>query len=93
MLATNPITNESGTVYDRYAISLVISGTYTPDGPEASVVCNLTPLAITEAGIETAPDLAKSIRIGSFAQADNQTLAAMSEIQTALQKFITSKGL
>jgi hypothetical protein len=93
MIATNPITGETGIVYDRYAISLVISGTYTPDGPEASVVCNLTPLAITEDGIKTSPDLAKSIRLGSLAQADNETLAAVSEIQTALQKFITSKGL
>jgi hypothetical protein len=92
MIATNPITGETGIVYDRYAISLVISGTYTP-GPEASVVFNLTPLAITEDGTKTAPDLAKSIRLGSLAQADNETLAAVGAIQSALQTFIQTKGL
>lgn len=80
--------------FDRYALNLIISGTYTHEGqPEASVVCNLTPLRIEDGVIETAPAHAKSIRLGTLAVADEQTLAAVGGIQAILQQFIDAKGL
>ena len=93
MNASAPITIE-GKTYDRYALNLIISGTYDAQGhPEASVVMNLTPLRIENGVVETAPAHAKSIRLGTLAVADDQTLAAVGGIQSVLQQFITAKGL
>ena len=93
MNASAPSTID-GKTYDRYALNLIISGTYDAEGqPEASVVCNLTPLRIEDGVVETAPAHAKSIRLGTLAVADEQTLAAVGGIQAVLQQFITEKGL
>jgi hypothetical protein len=54
---------------------------------------NLTPLRIEDGMVETQPAHAKSIRLGSLAQADEATLACVGAIQAALQQFITAKGL
>jgi hypothetical protein len=92
MLASAPSTID-GKTYDRYALSLIISGTYTPEGqPEASVVCNLTPLRIEDGVVETQPAHQRSIRLGTLAVADEPTLAAVGAIQTALQQFLLTKG-
>ena len=92
MIASAPSTID-GKQYDRYALNLIISGSYTPEGqPEASVVCNLTPLRIEDGQVETAPAHAKSIRLGTLAVADAETLKAVGAIQAALQEFIQSKG-
>lgn len=92
MIASAPSTIDEKQ-YDRYALNLIISGTYTPEGqPEASVVCNLTPLRIENGQVETAPAHAKSIRLGTLAVADAETLKAVGAIQTALQEFISTKG-
>ena len=93
MIASAPSTIE-GKQYDRYALNLIISGSYTPEGqPEASVVCNLTPLRIEDGQVETAPAHAKSIRLGTLAVADAETLKAVGAIQAVLQQFIDAKGL
>ena len=92
MIASAPSTID-GKQYDRYALNLIISGSYTPEGqPEASVVCNLTPLRIEDGQVETAPAHAKSIRLGTLAVADAETLKAVGAIQTTLQEFIQAKG-
>lgn len=93
MNATNPI-EINGKSYDRYALNLIISGSYDGEGkPEASVVCNLIPLRIEDGKVETQPAHAKSIRLGSLAHADEATLATVGAIQAALQQFIVEKGL
>lgn len=80
--------------FDRYALNLIISGTYDANGhPEASVVCNLTPLRIEGDTVETAPDAMVNIRLGSLSQADPATLAAVTAIQTAIQTYLASKGI
>ena len=92
MIASQPSTID-GKQFDRYALNLIISGSYTPEGqPEASVVCNLTPLRIEDGQVETAPAHAKSIRLGTLAVADAETLKAVGAIQAALQEFISTKG-
>lgn len=92
MIASAPSTID-GKQYDRYALNLIISGSYTPEGqPEASVVCNLTPLRLADGQVETAPAHAKSIRLGTLAVADAETLKAVGAIQAALQEFIATKG-
>lgn len=93
MNASAPSTIDSKQ-YDRYALNLIISGSYDGEGkPEASVVMNLTPLRIEDGMVETQPAHAKSIRLGSLAHADEATLACVGAIQGALQQFITAKGL
>ena len=83
-----------GKTYDRYALNLIISGSYDGEGkPEASVVMNLTPLRTEDGQVETAPANAKSIRLGTLAVADAETLTAVGAIQAALQQFILAKGL
>jgi hypothetical protein len=54
---------------------------------------NLTPLRIEDGVVETQPAHAKSIRLGTLAVADAETLTAVGAIQSALQQFITAKGL
>lgn len=93
MIASAPSTIDNKQ-FDRYALNLIISGSYTPEGqPEASVVCNLTPLRIEDGQVETAPAHAKSIRLGTLAVADAETLKAVGAIQAVLQQFIEAKGL
>ena len=93
MLSTNPI-EINGKSYDRYSLNLIVSGSYDAEGkPDASIVCNLVPTRIEGKLVETAPQNALNIRIGKLDQADAPTLAAMSAIHSALQQFITEKGL
>lgn len=93
MIATNPIEID-GKQYDRFSLNLIVSGSYTPDGqPEASVVCNLTPTRIADGIVETAPEGMANIRLGSLAEADEDTLIAVTAIQSAIQQFIAAKGL
>ena len=62
MTASSPSTI-NGKTYDKYALSLIVSGSYTPEGkPEASIVCNLTPLRIEDGVVDTQPAEARSIR-------------------------------
>ena len=92
MTASSPSTI-NGKTYDKYALSLIVSGSYTPEGkPEASIVCNLTPLRIEDGVVDTQPAEARSIRVGSLEHADANMLEAVAAIQTALQKFIIAGG-
>ena len=93
MNASNPIQID-GKTYDKFSLSLIVSGSYTPEGkPNASVVCNLVPTRIEGELVETVPQNAINLRIGTIEQADEPTLIAVGEISAALQKFILSKGL
>jgi hypothetical protein len=96
MTATNPIEIEIDgqmKTFDRYSLNLIVSGSYSEGQPDASVVCNLVPTRIEGDMVETAPDNAINIRIGKLDQADAPTLAAVNAIHSALQTFITEKGL
>lgn len=93
MKSTNPIEID-GKTYDRYSLNLIVSGSYDAEGnPDASVVCNLVPTRIDGDTVETAPQNALNIRLGKLDQADAPTLAAVTAIHTALQNFITEKGI
>ena len=93
MKATNPIVID-GKEYDRYSLNLIVSGSYDAEGqPDASVICNLVPTRIEGDSVETAPQHALNIRLGKLDQADEPTLAAVTAIHSALQTFITSKGI
>ena len=93
MIATNPIEID-GKQYDRFSLNLIVSGSYDTEGqPDASVVCNLVPTRIEGDSVETAPQNALNIRLGKLDQADAETLAAVTAIQSALQTFINSKGI
>ena len=92
MNATNPITID-GKTYDRYSMTLAVSGRYTaPDQPDASVVLTLTPTRFEGDQIEQAAE-SRTVLFGSLAVADDEARTAVSEVQAALQKFIYSKGL
>jgi hypothetical protein len=93
MQATNPIEID-GKSYPFYSLNLIVSGSYNADGqPDASVVCNLVPTRIDGDMVETAPQNVLNIRLGKLDQADEPTLAAVTAIHSALQQFITSKGI
>jgi hypothetical protein len=92
MIATNPIEID-GKTYDRYSMTLAVSGRYTaPDQPDASVVLTLTPTRFEGDQIEQAAE-SRTVLFGSLAVADDEARTAVSEVQAALQKFILSKGL
>jgi hypothetical protein len=92
MNATNPITID-GQTYDRYSMTLAVSGRYTaPDQPDASVVLTLTPTRFEGDQIEQAAE-SRTVLFGSLAVADDDARLAVAEVQAALQKFILAKGL
>jgi hypothetical protein len=92
MNATAPITID-GKTYDRYAMTLAVSGRYNaPDQPDASVVLTLTPTRFEGDQIEQAAE-SRTVLFGSLAVADDEARTAVSAVQAALQKFIYSKGL
>jgi len=93
MKTTNPIQIDNKE-YDRFSLSLIVSGIYDPEGkPDASFVCNLVPTRIDGGVVETAPQSAINIRLGALDQADESTLTAVTAIYSALQTFVTEKGL
>jgi hypothetical protein len=93
MTATNPIQIDNKE-YDRFSLSLIVSGIYDSAGkPDASFVCNLIPTRIDGDVVETAQQSAINIRLGALDQADEATLKAVTAIHSALQTFITEKGL
>lgn len=92
MKSSQPIAID-GKVFDRYALNLIVSGNYLPDGKiDASVICNLTPTRIADGAVETAPSDQRTIRLGSLAHADEDTLAVVEAIQSSLQQFLSKKG-
>ena len=93
MNATNPIQID-GKSYDRYNLNLAITGKYLGDGStEASVAMRLIPTRIEGGEVINAEAEAKGIALGSLEGADEATQQAVGAIGSALQQFITLKGL
>lgn len=94
MNASAPITIE-GKQYDKYSLNLAISGRYESNGaPDACINLLLTPTRIEAGEVITAREAAVSILRGSFSEvADPAEQAAIAAIQSALQTYITAKGL
>jgi hypothetical protein len=94
MTATTPLQID-GKTYDKFSLNLVISGRYENDGSQnACINLLLTPTRIEAGEVTTAPDAAISILRGRLSEVtDPAEQAAIAAIQTALQTYITAKGL
>ena len=93
MNASNPITID-GKTYDRYSLNLAITGRYLGDGSsDANVAMRLVPTAIEDGEVITADEAAIGIALGSLAGSDAATQQAVGAIQSALQAYISAKGL
>jgi hypothetical protein len=93
MNATNPIEID-GKQYPKYSLNLAITGKYNGDGSsDANVAMRLIPTRIEDGVVETADAEAKGISLGTLAGSDAATQQAIAAIQTALQTYISEKGL
>ena len=105
MITNNPITID-GQTYDRWSLNLAITGKYKADGsPDASICMRLIPTRIAAATTDdegneipaqavTADSAAIGLLRGRLSEiTDPAEAAAVTAIQTALQTYITSKGL
>lgn len=93
MIATNPITID-GKTYDRYNLNLAITGSYNSDGtPDANVAMRLVPVRIVEGAVESDDARAIGISLGSLEGTDEATQTAVAAIQSALQAYITARGI
>jgi hypothetical protein len=93
MIASAP-SNIDGKTYDRYSLNLAITGKYNGNGSsDANVAMRLVPTRIEDGVVETAPEAAKGISLGTLAGSDAATQQAIAAIQTALQTYISEKGL
>ena len=93
MNASNPIEID-GKQYPKLSLSLAISGRYLGDGSsDANVAMRLVPTRIEDGVVETADAEAKGISLGTLAGSDAATQQAIAAIQTALQTYISEKGL
>jgi len=93
MTASNPIQID-GKTYDRYSLNLAITGKYNGDGSsDANVAMRLIPTRIEDGEVISADEAAIGIALGSLAGSDEATRQAVGAIQTALQTYITAKGL
>ena len=93
MNASNPIQID-GKTYDRYSLNLAITGKYNGDGSsDANVAMRLVPTRIENNEVITADEAAIGIALGSLAGSDAATQQAVGAIQSALQSYITAKGL
>jgi len=93
MNATNPLQID-GKTYDKFSLNLAITGKYNADGStEASVAMRLVPTCIEGGEVIPADANAIGIALGSLEGADEATQQAVGAIQSALQQFITLKGL
>jgi hypothetical protein len=94
MNATNPI-EINGIQFPKYSLNLAITGRYESDGSQnACINLLLTPTRIEAGEVVTAPDSAVSILRGRLSEVtDPAEQAAIAAIQTALQNYITAKGL
>jgi hypothetical protein len=93
MLATNPLQID-GQTFDRYSLNLAITGKYNGDGStDAHVAMRLIPTRIEDGQVLTADAAAKGISLGTLAGADAATQQAVAAIQSALQAYLSAKGL
>ena len=80
--------------YPLYSLNLAITGKYNGDGSsDANVAMRLVPTRIEDGVVETAPEAAKGISLGTLAGSDAATQQAIAAIQTALQTYLQAKGL
>jgi hypothetical protein len=93
MNASSPITID-GIEYPKYSLNLAITGKYNGDGStDANVAMRLVPTRIENGKVITADEAAIGIALGSLAGSDEATQQAVSAIQSALQAYISAKGL
>ena len=93
MTATTPIQID-GKQYDRYSLNLAITGKYNGNGSsDANVAMRLVPTRIEDGVVETADAEAKGISLCTLAGCEAATQQASAAIQTALQTYISEKGL
>ena len=95
MTASSPI-KINGIQYDKFSLNLAISGRYLDDGSsDANVAMRLVPTSVNiENGeVLTADEAAIGIALGSLAGSDEATQRAVGAIQSALQAYISAKGL
>jgi len=93
MNASTPITID-GKTYPKFSLNLAITGKYNGDGTsDANVALRLVPTLIENGEVITADESAVGIALGSLAGSDETTQQAVGAIQTALQQYITAKGL
>jgi hypothetical protein len=93
MNATNPI-EINGKQYPKLSLNLAITGRYLGDGSsDAQVAMRLVPTLIENGQVETADANAIGISLGTLAGSDEATQQAVAAIQSALQAYITAKGL
>jgi hypothetical protein len=93
MNATNPIEID-GKQYPKFSLNLAITGRYLGDGSsDAHVAMRLVPTRIENGEVMTADEAAIGIALGSLAGSDEATQQAVAAIQTALQAYLSAKGL
>jgi hypothetical protein len=93
MNATNPITID-GKSYPKFSLNLAITGKYNGDGTsDANVAMRLIPTRIEDGEVISADEAAIGISLGTLAGSDEATQQAVGAIQTALQAYISAKGL
>jgi len=93
MQASTPLQID-GKSYDKFSLNLAITGKYNGDGStDANVAMRLVPTRIENGEVITADANAIGISLGTLAGSDEATQQAVSAIQTALQTYITAKGL
>jgi hypothetical protein len=105
MIATTPLEID-GQTYDRWSLNLAITGKYKADGsPDASIAMRLIPTRIAPATTDeegnavpaqavTADSNAIGLLRGYLSEVqDPAEVACVSAITTALQTYITAKGL
>ena len=93
MNATAPI-EINGKSYDKFSLNLAITGRYLGDNSsDAQVAMRLVPTLIENNEVMTADEAAIGIALGSLAGSDEATQQAVAAIQTALQAYITAKGI
>jgi hypothetical protein len=94
MKPTNPIEID-GKSYDRYSLNLAITGRYLGDGSQdASIAMRLIPTRVENEVVETADSAAIGLLRGHLHEiADPAEQVAVAAIQTALQTYISAKGL
>jgi hypothetical protein len=105
MIATTPLQID-GQTYDRWSLNLAITGKYKAGGsPDASICMRLIPTRIAPATTDaegnavpaaavTADSAAIGLLRGRLSEiTDPAEAACVTAIQTALQTYITTKGL
>jgi hypothetical protein len=94
MQATNPQTID-GEVYDHLSINLAITyRVLDADNGDASVAMRIVPTRIDGDGaVITADQSAMGISVASLAGVDQDAATAAAAIKSAIEAYLTSKGI